>query len=652
MSIDYTKGDLLPAYEDVLLGGQSPYDLSGCTVRFVAKNQSTGAELFDRGAVVVDAPGGRVRYEPAAGDTDTVGRFLAQWVVTTAEGKRRTFPTDFLLFQVHESADADASGGAPPTTVSSVSVYGWAAGRSSGNVALSGLPVGGDAGDPWLLTEQDDPVQNGLWILSAGAWTRPANGDLFPGAMVFVASENAYWLLDADEVPAVGTDAQVWVEEVIGIDGTATEEPWTMPLVVNRFKRMTFDGGPVAEVPVPLALSGHSDGATATLWLPPGSLTDTDGLRLAPGLNAIPSGIFTDPVNEGVLLIVDHIGGEFTTSQHVITARDLTVPTLLSASVESAAPSVLELTFSLPVYLPSHTGVTLAFSVGTSRTVVGIASGLGSTVVRLTLSGSVSASDVFTVSIAAGVVQAMNGPALASVSGFAVTNNTGELVLPSTIFRWRGASLGADGSAISSVPDISGNGNTINYAGTQPTVYVDATLNGQKVIRFDGVSNQLKMSTDLLVGGGAVPDYASFTTIIVFRSRNASGDSIFVSAADATGNEFTHHDVLRETGQLYFAVADGTAPGRATGADSSTSWRWLVAEHTGAARRVLLNGVLFASNAVSKNPAALRRVSVGAGYQTGVYKKELDVAEILCFGDAFTGYEAMVASYMAARYGL
>jgi hypothetical protein len=85
MSIDYTKGDLLPAYEDVLLGGQSPYDLSGCTVRFVAKNQSTGAELFDRGAVVVDAPGGRVRYEPAAGDTDTVGRFLAQWVVTTAE---------------------------------------------------------------------------------------------------------------------------------------------------------------------------------------------------------------------------------------------------------------------------------------------------------------------------------------------------------------------------------------------------------------------------------------------------------------------------------------------------------------------------------------------------------------------------------------
>jgi hypothetical protein len=102
--------------------------------------------------------------------------------------------------------------------VSSVSVYGWAAGRSSSNVALSGLPVGGEAGDPWLLTEQTDATENGLWILSAGAWTRPANGDLFPGAMVYAASENAYWLLDADEVPAVGADAQTWVAAGIHAD--------------------------------------------------------------------------------------------------------------------------------------------------------------------------------------------------------------------------------------------------------------------------------------------------------------------------------------------------------------------------------------------------------------------------------------------------
>ena len=210
MSIDYTKGDLLPAYEDVLLGGQSPYDLSGCTVRFVAKNQSTGAELFDRGAVVVDAPGGRVRYEPAAGDTDTVGRFLAQWVVTTSEGKRRTFPTDFLLFQVHESADADASGGAPPATVSSVSVYGWAKRRRSSDTPLTGLPSGAAAGDIELLTGQDDPTEDGLWVVSDGAWARPANGNLFPGALVYVVSERSYWMLDADEVPAVDADPQVW----------------------------------------------------------------------------------------------------------------------------------------------------------------------------------------------------------------------------------------------------------------------------------------------------------------------------------------------------------------------------------------------------------------------------------------------------------
>lgn len=650
MSIDYTKGDLLPAYDDVLLSGQTPYDLSGCTVRFVAKNQSTGLELFDRAAIVVDAAAGQVRYEPAAGDTDTVGRFMAQWVVTTAEGKRRTFPTDFLLFQVHESADADASGGAPPATVSSVSVYGWAAGRSSGNVALSGLPVGGDAGDPWLLTEQDDPVQNGLWILSAGAWTRPANGDLFPGAMVFVASENAYWLLDADEVPAVGTDAQTWVADVVGIHGTATEEPWSMPLVVDRFKRMSYDGPTVSELAIPLAAAGHRDGATATLWLPPNTLTTTSGLHVASELN-VDGDPFTD-VTRGLLLIVDRMGGTFTTSRRHPPPPSGAAPTLASASVEFANPDAIQLTFNEPVYLASPAGITLAFSVGTSRTVTAIESGNGTATVVLTLSGTVAGTDVLTVSIAAGVVQSMNGPAVAPVSNHVVTNNTGDLAFANMVFRYR-LSSGADGSAISSVADLSGNGNTIPYAGTQPTVYIDPTLNNQRVMRFDGVSNQLKSSTDLLVGGGAVPDYATFTTILVFRSRNAVGDSMFVSVADSSGNEFSHHDILRESGQLYFAVADGTAPGRATGADSSTSWRWLVAEHTGSARRVLLNGVLFAQNVVSKDTATgPRRVSIGRGYQSGAYPKELDVAEVLCFGGAYTGNEAITAAYMASRYGL
>lgn len=270
MSIDYTKGDLEPVYEDALTADGTPYDLTGCTVRFVAKNQSSGAELFDRAGVVLDASAGTVQFTPAAGDTDTVGRFLAQWIVTTAEGKTRSFPTPgFLLFQVHDSADVEASGGSPPATASSVAVYGWAVAVATTNVALSGIQLGASAGEPVLLAGQTDASENGLWIVSAGAWARPSNASpIYPGALVYVTASRAFWVLDATSPPAVDTDAQTWVHllsipQTIEVDGATTATPSadiTAALAAGT-RSFRLRGAIVAEAMITIT-GGTHDGVT------------------------------------------------------------------------------------------------------------------------------------------------------------------------------------------------------------------------------------------------------------------------------------------------------------------------------------------------------------------------------------------------------
>ena len=70
---------------------------------------------------------------------------------------------------------------------------------SISNETLSGLPtidgVTLIANDRVLLTGQTDPIENGLWVVQAGAWTRPADfntGDLAGQAYVLILSGTLY----------------------------------------------------------------------------------------------------------------------------------------------------------------------------------------------------------------------------------------------------------------------------------------------------------------------------------------------------------------------------------------------------------------------------------------------------------------------------
>lgn len=96
---DFTikQHDRLPSIEAQLTeidGSPLSAGLAGATVAFIMKPQQGGTVKVNAPAVIEDQAACLVRYDWATGDTDTVGDYNAEWQVTFADGRKRTFPTD------------------------------------------------------------------------------------------------------------------------------------------------------------------------------------------------------------------------------------------------------------------------------------------------------------------------------------------------------------------------------------------------------------------------------------------------------------------------------------------------------------------------------------------------------------------------------
>jgi len=100
------KDDTLPSFAALLKtkvedANAQPVDLTGAAVRFKMQSLSGGVLKVDSSAVIVDAVAGSVSYEWAAGDSDTVGQYRAEFEVTFLGGQVLSFPTNgFLPVQV------------------------------------------------------------------------------------------------------------------------------------------------------------------------------------------------------------------------------------------------------------------------------------------------------------------------------------------------------------------------------------------------------------------------------------------------------------------------------------------------------------------------------------------------------------------------
>jgi hypothetical protein len=424
---------------------------------------------------------------------------------------------------------------------------------------------------------------------------------------------------------------------------------WRMPLVLYGYQRATFEDGPVDDLPIALSPDGHVNGGAAVLFIPADSVSSDAGLHLAPDLH-VDGDAFDCTLDYEIT--VECVGGQFVASARSLPALDTTAPTLVSATVTYSDPNALVLVFSEAVYLADVAGLSLAFSVGTARTVTAIESGNGTDTVTVTLSGNVAASDVFTMDVAASSIQDLNGNWLAALDDFACANNVGEPVFADTILFLRGDNLGADTSAITTWTDQSGEGNSVTQSDSakRPTVLVDATINSQKAANFDGTDDALYNNTGLLDGGSAAPDYTAVTVLLVWK-HDGTGDDIPFSFSDTTSNEYTHADLVRETGVLKFFCGNNSQGAGA--AFSSTTWHYAWGIHRGASRDLYIDGALFGTNAVAVNPGAVKYCKLGAGVQTGAYPLDGKIAELRFIGRELASEElAAWEAYVGVRYGL
>jgi hypothetical protein len=109
LAVDFfiKRRDQLPEIVAILKDSSVPpqvINLSGCTIRFIMTNKATGVVVVDAPAVIVDAPGGRVKYPWVAPDTDEAGTYNGEFEVTFADTRAETFPNSKNL-QIKVFAD-------------------------------------------------------------------------------------------------------------------------------------------------------------------------------------------------------------------------------------------------------------------------------------------------------------------------------------------------------------------------------------------------------------------------------------------------------------------------------------------------------------------------------------------------------------------
>lgn len=98
------RNDRRPLLVATLTDTNDAVDLTNATaVRFHMYREDTRAEKVNAAATITTAASGIVTYAWAAGDTDTAGRYLAEWEVTWSDGTESTHPnTEFDTVIVHD----------------------------------------------------------------------------------------------------------------------------------------------------------------------------------------------------------------------------------------------------------------------------------------------------------------------------------------------------------------------------------------------------------------------------------------------------------------------------------------------------------------------------------------------------------------------
>lgn len=101
------KGNRSPSVTDTIKVDNEAFDLTGSSVKFKMRLESSDTLKVNTAATVVSAAAGTVQYDWLAADVDTVGEYVGWWEVTLSSGKTQ----DTLEFPIriveHAPGDTD-----------------------------------------------------------------------------------------------------------------------------------------------------------------------------------------------------------------------------------------------------------------------------------------------------------------------------------------------------------------------------------------------------------------------------------------------------------------------------------------------------------------------------------------------------------------
>lgn len=218
----------------------------------------------------------------------------------------------------------------------------------------------------------------------------------------------------------------------------------------------------------------------------------------------------------------------------------------------------------------------------------------------------------------------------------------------------------ADGGAVATWPDSSGNAFDATEATNQPT-YKTGIVNGRPIVRFDGTDDRLIIATGFNATTKAV---SGITVIGVYKTAVSDATRRVLGIQQGTGTLLRHAFGITSSSEgLANAnpVDAGTAVAAASSGDAVPVGRVVIQSSVAdyaAALSIWINGIAGQSLAIPGTPglsSATDSLGAAVGFNGGISSQFFngDIAEIVVYNRALTSAERLqVEGYLATKYNI